>query len=184
MIMFRWLRAALMRGKPEWESFRLTISANVVQRVSASLPVFEISRTEVTAIVAQPDGLLLKTGDRHRALLVPQQLIDFSDARERLSTWRDFEAPKQAWNGLLGFAWAGLLLGSLLATLLLTDLRWALLAGAVLLAVASLIIWQVRKVQGLSNVHKGSLIRVLRPLMFAPLLRIVLYVFHSAPWLR
>jgi hypothetical protein len=184
IFMVRMWRSAFIQGKPEWDSFRLTISSGALRRASANYPPVEIRRTEVTAIVEQPDGLRVMTEDRHRAILVPRQLTEFLDARERLSAWSAFEAPKLADSRLLGFAWGGTLLVSLLATLLIRELLWAMVAGAVLVVVAGLLIRELRKSQSLSKEHKASLTRLIARFMLAPLLRLAIHFVQHAPWLH
>ena len=138
----------------------------------------------MTAIVERPDGLRVTTGDRHRAILVPRQLSEFLDAREHPSAWSSFEAPKLACGRLLGFAWGGMLLGSLLATLLIRNLLWAMFAGAVLVVVACSLIREVRRIQGLSKEHQASLTRLIMRFMLAPLLRLALHFLQHASWLH
>ena len=176
----------LKQGLPIWESYRLTISENVLRRVVSNQAAVEVLRSEVTAITNIPEGLRVLTPDRHRVIFVPAQLIDFTELRERLSSWRALEAPKLARARALSVAWSTLLLGSWLATGLLADLTWAMLAGAVLLLVGALGIREMLKVQGYDNKVKASTIRGLAFLMLAPFARLALhFLFHvELPWSR
>ncbi|HEY0469653.1 MAG TPA: hypothetical protein VGC79_35930 [Polyangiaceae bacterium] len=184
--LFRSVRAQLARGRPAWESYRLTISENVLRRVIVDQPAVEVLRSEVTAIVSAPDGLRVTTQDRHRFIFVPAQLIGFSELCQRLSGWQALEAPKLARNRALTAAWTALLLGSWLGTGLIPDLRWAMVAGVVLLAVASFSIRETLKLQVVDNKYKATAIRGLCFLMLAPFARLLLhFAFHvDLPWSR
>ena len=184
IFLVRMWHSALTKGKPEWASVRLTISNGSLRRASASHPPVEIRRSEVRAIVEQPDGLRVTSEDQRRAILVPRQLVEFSDARERLAAWGVFDASTSARNRVLGFAWGGTLLLSLLLTLLLRSLLWAMFAGAVLVLTAWLLIRELRKVESLSKEHKASLTRLIARCMLAPLLRLAIHLVQHAPWLH
>ena len=176
----------LEQGLPIWESYRLTISENVLRRVVSNQTAVEVLRSEVTAITNIPEGLRVLTADRHRVIFVPAQLLDFTELRERLSSWRALEAPKLARTRALSVGWSSLLLGSWLATGLLPDLTWAMLAGALLLIAGAFGIREMLKTQGFDNQVKATTIRGLVFLMLAPFARLALhFVFHvDLPWSR
>ncbi len=112
-------------------------------------------------------------------------MLEFSDLRERLSTWRAFEAPKLAKNRLVSAGWTLALLG------LVARRRAAAatcvgptLAGVVLLVLVSYSIREALKVQVIDNQSKATAIGSLVFLMLAPFARLALhFVFHvSLSW--
>ena len=100
--LFRGLRAQITRARPAWESYRLTITPYAL-RVTTNLQTVEILREEITQISATAEGLTVETSDRARRIFVPEQLIDFLDLSQRLSTWRSVEEPKFFSNLLSSF---------------------------------------------------------------------------------
>lgn len=93
------LRSQKLRGEVEtFASFQLAIGHNSVLRTHKDLPRLEILRAEITSIDEQPNnGLLIRTSDPLRTLLVPKLLDGYEEARDRLMKWRPSQeqaAPK------------------------------------------------------------------------------------------
>ncbi len=166
----RWM--ALRRGRPEWDSYELTMSDNVLRRQVANLPAVEILRPEVVRIVqATGQGLTVVPRDRHRSIYVPEQLVSYAEVCERLSAWHPFEPPKiRFWFFVV--CWTVLLLGSWIATGTISDIRWAMAAGAVLWVVASISIRETLRSHIVTPRDKVFSVLVLVLFMLAPLARL------------
>ena len=141
---FRSVRNQMKEGRAAWDSYRLTVSPNVLRRVIVNLPPAEIVRTEVTRIVeSAADGLSVTTADRHRFVFVPRQLVGFAEVRAHLSGWKAIEPAKRGRQAALGTLWSAVLLGCWLGTGIIPDIRLAMLSGGVLLVTVGFLIREI-----------------------------------------
>ena len=181
--MFRGFRAQLKSGKTVWDSYELTISDNILRRVTANLPPAEMFRTEVTRIIdAKGEGLTVATADRHRFIFVPEQVVGYGEVRERLASWRAFEPPRLARNRAVAVSWTIVLLGSWLASGMIPDIRLAMVAGVVLLAVGAVTMRETIKLTVMENKTKAAIFWGLCFMMLTPFARLLLFLaFHVNP---
>jgi hypothetical protein len=177
---FRSFRAQIKSGKAAWDSYDLTLSENVMRRQIVNLPPIEILRPEVTRIVeAKGEGLTVATGDRHRFIFIPEQVIGYDEVRARLAGWRHFEPPRRARNRLIVIGWSTVLVGSWVGTGVLRDIRLAMVSGAVLVAAAVVVIRETLDSKVADNKTKARAIGAAGFLLLAPIARLILYLgFH------
>jgi hypothetical protein len=176
--LFLGFRSQLERGKVVWNSYDVTLSANVIRRQVTNLPPVEILRPEVVRIVETGEGVTVATRDRHRFIFIPEQLIGYEDLRAHLAQWRNFEPPG-ATNRLFSIGWTVLTIGSWIGTGVLRDIRLAMISGAVLFAVTGIAIRETLKTKIADSRSKASAIRAMAFLLLAPIARLILYFcFH------
>ncbi len=80
---------ALMKSKGKALAFyQLELDENAV-RASTAKGAMEALRTEIKSITeTKGQGLVIATARRRQAVVIPEQLIGYSDAREQLSQWK------------------------------------------------------------------------------------------------
>jgi hypothetical protein len=175
------VRAQLQREQSAWASYQLTIEAHLLRRLVANLQPMEITRPEVTRIVAfEGRGLRVDTADRHRFIFIPEQLVGFEDVRRQLASWRDPELPRLARNRALGIGVAVLLSGSWIACGVIPDLRIAMIPGAVVVVVGAWAMRETLKSRVADRKQKARIIGLFALMMFAPFARLLLALMYSA----
>jgi len=95
--LFLSVRLQLKSGRAQCDSYELTMSDDVLRRQASNVPTVEILRPEVTKIVEhRGEGLAVTTGDRHRVIFIPKQLVDYAEACERLLAWKSLDGNQAA----------------------------------------------------------------------------------------
>jgi len=183
---WRGMRLARERERPEWDSYQLTLSPNVLRRFVATRPSVEILRPEVTRILEAPGMGLTVSAGNYRFIFIPEQLEGYAGVRERLALWRAIEPSRPARTKLLQLAWMLCLIGLWLASGMLPNIWLALLAGAALIVCACFSIRETLRLESLANNHKARVVLMLGFFMLAPFARAILYFGFGmgGKWLR
>src|ERR1700681_2508750 len=75
------------RNQESWISYELAIGEDFLIRRIKDFPELEIQRHEVTSIKESAAGLHVETNLKDRAIGIASTLVDYDDAKERLSRW-------------------------------------------------------------------------------------------------
>src|SRR6185369_6652708 len=88
------VRKAIGQQKEIWKSVEIRMDDGAIGRSQIRVPEILLRREEVTAIRETGQGLVVKTADRYRALLIPRLLdpADYMEIREDLATWAPIES--------------------------------------------------------------------------------------------
>jgi hypothetical protein len=175
------VRAQVQRERSAWASYQLTIDANLLRRLVGNVPPMEITRAEVTRILAFEDkGLRVETADRHKFIFIPEQLVEFEDVRRQLASWLEPELPRLARNRALGIGVAVLLSGSWIACGVIPDLGIAMIPGAVVVVVGAWAMRETLKSRVADRKQKARIVGLFALMMFAPFGRLLLALMYSA----
>jgi hypothetical protein len=77
----------LKRSRESWFSYELTIGNDFLRTKIKDFPELEIRQHEITAIKENADGLRVETGTKGQAIWISTDLVEYQDARARLSRW-------------------------------------------------------------------------------------------------
>src|SRR5260370_40510728 len=77
----------MKQNREAWNTYELIIGANFLIRRIKNFPEPEIRRDEITSIKENPSGLQDETNSRDRTIVIASSLVDYEDARARLSQW-------------------------------------------------------------------------------------------------
>lgn len=169
------IRAQLVKQRPAWDSYELTMGPSVVRRDIAGLPSMEVLRAEVTRIDhAAGRGVTIATADRHRFVFVPEHLVGFDEVKERLADWRPIEAPRRGRWGIEIVRWS-LILASLLAALIIPDIRFAIAAAVVFYLLLAMSAREVVKTRVVDASTKRKTLGMLVWFSLGPILRLFLH---------
>lgn len=176
------LRKGLKRNQESWNSFELVVGEDFVIRKIKDFPELEIQRHEVTAIKETPTGLYVKTKLSDRTIGIARALVDYDDAKERLSSWMPLmhEHPR-GWTAATRWVWVFPLITILLFALcFLSTNSWVVVGtGVPLLIGLSVSIWLTRRsVQTSAHMKRISLLTAL------PLVAIIAKLIQAIQKLR
>ena len=176
------LRKGIKRNQESWASFELVVGEDSVIRRIKDFPELEIQRHEVTRIRETAAGLCVETKLKDRTIGIARALIDYEDARERLSPWMPpVNEPPQGWTTPIRWMWVYPLITLILfAVFYMTTSSWLIVAtGVPLLIGLSVAIWLIRRsVQVSAQMKRLSLLTVL------PLLAIIAKLIQAIQKLR
>jgi hypothetical protein len=123
-----------------WDSYELVIGEDFVIRRIKNFPEIEIQRHEVTAIKESRAGLLVETKVKGRSIGISSALVDYPDAKERLSGWMPIQSLQQHWMTPARWWWVlPLLTLSLFGILYMFDKSWVVLVTGVPLLMGTLV---------------------------------------------
>lgn len=175
-------RKGMKRNQESWDSFELVVGEDFVIRRQKDFPDLEIQQHEVTRVRETITGLYVETELRDRRIGIPSALIDYEDARERLSRWMPLvQVPSRWWAIPTRWMWMPpVITMSLFALCLLSTNNWVVVAAAVPLLIGlSGSIWLLRRsVQASTHMKRLSLLTVL------PLLAIIARLIQAIQRLR
>lgn len=173
------LGRAVRRWKEEWDAYEIFLSEASVRRVALGVEPVEIPWIEVTRIAENADGtLLISTENVLRFVAVPPQLESFAEVRERLHAFRSIEP--HAARSTLGWLIGILQLGLWIATGLLPDIRHAVVAGVLLVALTIGLLRATWKNPNVTRQAKRAIVRVMIFVMLAPFARVALHLMQAA----
>jgi len=88
------MRKAISQQKEIWSSIEIRMDDGAVGRSQIRVPEILIRREEVTTVRESGQGMVVKTADRYRSLVVPRHLdpADYAEIREDLATWVPIES--------------------------------------------------------------------------------------------
>jgi hypothetical protein len=157
------------RNRESWNSFELVLGEDFVIRRIKDFPELEIQRNEVTAIRESAVGLHIETNLKNRTIGIAKALIDYDDAKERLSRWTPVQQLHQ--GRLAASRWImGLpvIFVALFGAFFFATRSWVILAtGVPLLAGLS---WSIRSIR--QSVQVSTYMRLLSLVAFLPMLAI------------
>src|SRR5882724_10366375 len=109
LIIFAALVRGLMKGvkrnHESWISYELVIGQDFLIRRIKDFPELEIQQYEVTAIKESATGLHVETNLKDRAIGIASALVDYDDAKERLSRWMPVQELQQGWVAPSRWMW-------------------------------------------------------------------------------
>jgi hypothetical protein len=159
------------RNQESWISYELVIGEDFLIRRIKDFPELEIQRHEVTSIKESAAGLHVATNLKDRAIGIAPALIDYEDAKERLSHWMvPVQESQQGWMSPTRWMWRlPLLFLFLFGCFYLTTRSWIIIAtGMPLLVGLFWSLWFIRK-----SVQVSAHMKRLSLFIFLPLLAIV-----------
>lgn len=144
------VRSATSRGQEIWQSIRVEMSDDFVARSQIRIPQIRINRMDVTAVEEGWFGLLVRTSDRSRSLILPRQLddADFQEIRNRLASWRPIQ-PRSVWAQLRNYLVSVILLIAFGMLFFSRSLWLVCLAGLGLTGSYGYFYWMIRKAEGI-----------------------------------
>ncbi|MDQ1405350.1 MAG: hypothetical protein QOG55_979 [Acidobacteriaceae bacterium] len=158
------------RNQESWTSYELAIGEDFLIRRIKDFPELEIQRYEVTSIKESAAGLHVETKMKDRAIGIAPALIDYKDAKERLSRWMvPVQESQQGWMTPTRWMWKLPLLFLLLfGCFYMTTRSWIIIAtGVPLLVGLSWSLWLIRK-----SVQVSAHMKRLSLFTFLPLLAV------------
>jgi protein-S-isoprenylcysteine O-methyltransferase Ste14 len=160
----------MKRSRETWDSVELVIGEDFVIWRMKDYPELEIQSREVTAIKESSTGLRIETNQRGRRIGIASSLINYDDAKERLSRWMPVQRIEKGWLTTSRWILAlPLIVIFLFSGFELATRSWVIVAtGVPLLAVISWSAWSIHR-NGQGSV-KGKRLSLL---MFFPLIAIV-----------
>jgi hypothetical protein len=78
---------AQKREQEVWSSWELILGEDFLIRRIKGFPEMEIRRDEITALKESDAGLRVETNSRDRVIVIAPALVDYQDARARVSLW-------------------------------------------------------------------------------------------------
>jgi len=93
---YRGMRRSLRILKDGWDSYELGLGDDFVLKKQANMPEVEIGRDEITGVQeatskGAPNGLVIRTADRHLFISVPAALDGYDEVKAKLADWRPVE---------------------------------------------------------------------------------------------
>lgn len=154
-----------------WNSYELLIGEDFLIRRMKDFPELEIQRHEVTSIKESATGLCVETHLKDRTIGIAFALVDYEDAKTRLSRWVvPVQVSQQGWITPTRLMWALPMLTLILfGCFIMTASSWAIVAtGVPLLIGLSWSIWRIRKsIQVSAQMKRLSLMTALPLLAIA-----------------
>jgi len=159
----------IKRNQESWITYELTIGEDFLIRRIKDFPELEIQRHEITAVKESVVGLHVETKLKDRAIRIASALVDYDDAKERLSRWMPIQESQQDWIATGSWMWAlPVLFLILFCGFYLSSKSWMILAtGIPLLVGLSWSIWLIHK-----SVQVSAQMKRLSLIAFLPLLSI------------
>lgn len=176
------LRKGIKRNQESWDSFELVVGDDSVIRRIKDFPELEIQRHEVTRIRETAAGLCLETKLKDRTIGIARALVDYEDARGRLSRWMPpVNEPQQGWTAPIRWMWVYPVITLILfAVFYMTTSNWLIVAtGVPLLIGLSVAIWLIRR-----SVQVSAQMKRLSLLTLLPLLAIIAKLIQAIQKLR
>jgi hypothetical protein len=173
LIVFGALARGVMKGvkrnRESWISYELVIGEEFLIRRIKDFPELEIQRHEITAIKESAAGLHVETNLKDRAIGIPSALVDYDDAKERLSRWMPAQESQQGWMTPGRWMWGLPLIFLLLfGGFYMATRSWVIVAtGIPLVGGLSWSVWFIRK-----SVQVSAHMKRLSLFTFLPLLAI------------
>jgi hypothetical protein len=165
----RGVMKGIKRNQESWISYELMIGQDFLIRRIKDFPELEIQRHEVIAIKESSTGLHVETNLKDRAIGIASALVDYDDAKERLSRWMPVQESQQGWMTPSRWMWGlPLLFLFLFGGFYMTTRSWIIVAtGTPLLVGLSWSLWFIRK-----SVQVSAHMKRLSLFAFLPLLAI------------
>jgi hypothetical protein len=159
----------LKRSREAWFSYELTIGNDFLTTKIKDFPELEIQQHEITAIKENADGLRVETGTKGRTIWIGTDLVEYQDARARLSRWMPVQE-SGGWRTSGRWAYISSVLStSLLVCFYVVSKSWAIIAiGVPLLVGLSWCLWYMQK-----RLHVSAYVKRLSLLSILPLLAIL-----------
>jgi len=93
---YRGMRRSLRILKDGWDSYELGFGEDFVLKKQANMPEVEIGRDEIIRVQeatskGTPNGLVIRTADRHRFISVPVALDGYEEVKGKLADWQPVE---------------------------------------------------------------------------------------------
>jgi hypothetical protein len=163
------VRKGLKRNQESWISYELLIGEDFLIRRIKDFPELEIQQHEITAIKESAIGLHVETNRKDRAIGIASALVDFDDAKERLSRWMPVEVSQQGLTPSLWTWGLPLLFLILFVCFYLATRSWTIIATGLPLFVGLIwSLWLIRKsVQVSTHMKRLSLVTLLPLLSIA-----------------
>ena len=163
------VRKGLKRNQESWNSYELLIGEDFLIRRIKDFPELEIQQHEITAIKESAIGLHVETNRKDRAIGIASALVDYDDAKARLSRWMPVEKPQQGWLTPSLWTWGlPLLFLILFVCFYLATRSWIIVATGLPLFVGLIwSLWLIRK-----SVQVSAHMKRLSLFTFLPLLAI------------
>jgi hypothetical protein len=172
VIIFSALAVGVKKGtklnQEAWNSYELLIGEDFLIRRMKDFPELEIQRHEVTAIKESATGLSVETHLKDRTIGIAFALVDYEDAKVRLSRWMlPVQVSQQGWMTPTRLMWVlPMLTGIFFACFIMTTSSWAIVAtGVPLLIGLSWSMWRIRKSLQVSAQMKRLSLMTALPLM-------------------
>jgi hypothetical protein len=172
MLLIGALATGLLKGMEQnreaWNTYELIIGEDFLIRRIKNFPELEIRRHEITSIKESPAGLQVETSSRDRTIGIASSLVDYEDARARLSQWMTpTRRTQQGWLNPARWMIALPLLVLLLFGLFLLSVRsWVLIStGTPLLAILVWTFILIRKSVQISDRVKRTSLLVFLPIL-------------------
>ena len=149
---------SLKQNEAGWQSIRLVVSDDYVERSQAGVPVLRLRRAEVVALEASGAGLLLRTADPYRTLLIPRALdaADFAAIQQQLSQWQPITSTAGRTTLVNTVVTVIALAG--LGTLMVSNTLWLVgVAGVVTISLYAYLLWQTRRTVGVDPRFKRTM---------------------------
>jgi hypothetical protein len=173
------LRKGNRRNQESWNSFELVVGEDFVIRKIKDFPELEIKRHEVTAIRESAVGLHVETNLKDRTIGIASALVDYDDAKERLSRWMPVQQLTQGWTTSIYWMWGlPVIFIVLFGGFYMTTRSWVIVAtGVPLLAGLLWSVWYIRKSAQVSAHMKRLSLFTLLPLL-AIAAKLILAIRH------
>lgn len=175
----RSVRSQLVKQRLSWDSYELTLGPSLLVRRVGSLQPLEILRAEVTRIAHAPGrGITVSTKDRHRTIFVPEPLVGFDEVKERLAEWRTSEPARS--ETVPAVARSALMLGCFFASLLVPDVRLAVVAAVVFYALLGAAALEVVRTKTLEESARRRVLISFALFAVAPAARLLMHLSGQA----
>lgn len=165
------LRKGIKRNRESWDSFELVVGEDFLIRRKKDFPELEIQRHDMTRIRETASGLYVETQVKDRTIGIARALVNYEDARERLSRWLPpVHEPQQGWTAPTRWMWIyPSIMLVFCAVFFMSKSNWAIVVTGIPLVLALIMsIWLLRRsVQVSTRIKRQALIFVL------PLLAII-----------
>jgi hypothetical protein len=157
------------RNHESWISYELLIGEDFLIRRIKDFPELEIQRHEVTAIKESAVGLHVETNLKDHAIGIASALVEYADAKERLSRWMPVQELQQGWVTSSRSMWGlPLLFLALFGVFYMATRSWIIVTtGMPLLAGLAWSMWLIRR-----SVQVSAHMKRLSLFAFLPLLAI------------
>ena len=170
----------MKKNREAWDTFELVIGEDFLIRRIKGFPELEIRREEVTSIKESPVGLHVETGTSDRTIGIASALVDYDDAKARLSQWMaPVRLEQPGW--LKPARWmpaVPLLILLLFGLFLLSARSWVLVATGTPLLV--FLLWSFMLIR--ESVQVSDRVKRMSLLIFLPLLsiaaKLILAIIH------
>jgi len=172
------LRKGIKQNQESWDSFELVVGEDFVIRKIKDFPELEIQRHEVTRIRETATSLYVETQVKDRTIGVARALVNYEDARERLSRWLPpVHESQQGWAAPARWVWSyPVIMIVFCAVFFMSGTNWVIVATGIPLVLGlSVSFWLVRRSVQVSAQFKRQVLLFLLPLV-AIIVRMILAI--------